>query len=77
MFRAFAIWTIEDSSGKAPRNYPTVQTLLDKIEGKNNFPDDGDPKNSENDGDNDDDDNDDDDDSSDDTPVPEMRLNLD
>ena len=52
-----------------------MQTLLDKIEGKNNFPDDGDPKNSENDGDNDDDDNDDD--SSDDTPVPEMRLNLD
>ena len=54
-----------------------MQTLLDKLEGKNNFPDDGDPKNSENDGDNDDDDNDDDDDSSDDTPVPEMRLNLD
>ena len=54
-----------------------MQTLLDKIEGKSNFPDDGDPKSSENDGDNDDDDNDDDDDSSDDTPVPEMRLNLD
>ena len=56
-----------------------MQTLLDKIEGKNNCPDDGDPKNSENDGGYDDDDNDDDDDddSSDDTPVPEMRLNLD